>query len=90
MGPICFFRKDASNDMQYDLLGSARDLDLWSNFEIDLFRATCSYFDAFRREEHDAAKIMCLAFLVQKLFAKKQFLQKSAILTFLDLYSLIC
>ena len=49
------------------------DLDLRSNFEIDVFRSTCRYFDAFRREEHDAAKILALAFLVQKLFAKNRF-----------------
>ena len=73
MVPICFFRRDASNDIQYDLLGStvtSGDIDLRSDFEIDLFRSTCTYFDAFRREEHDAAKIMSLALLVQKVFAK--------------------
>ena len=48
-----------------------------------------TYFDVFRREEHDAVNIMSPAFLVQILFAKKRFLQKSAILTFLDLYSRI-
>ena len=51
---------------------TSRDLDLRSNFEIDLFRSTCSYFDAFRREENDAGKIRYLAFLVQKLFAWKK------------------
>ena len=73
MGPICFFCKDASIDMQHDLLGSTRDLDLMPNFEIGLFRSTCTYFDAFRRQEHDAAKIMSLAFLVQKLYTKNRF-----------------
>ena len=83
MVPICFFRRDASNDIQYDLLGStvtSGDIDLRSDFEIDLFRSTCTYFEAFRREEYDASKNMSLAFLVQTLLAKK-----SAILTFLDL-----
>ena len=37
---------------------TSRDIDMSSNFEIGLFRSTCTYFDAFRREEHDAAKIM--------------------------------
>ena len=68
---------------------SSSDLDMMPNFEIDLFRSTCAYFDAFRREEHDAAKTTSLAFLIQKLFAKKTFLQKKNILTFIDLYSLI-
>ena len=64
------------------------DLDPRSNSDIDLLRSTCMYiFDAFRLEEHDAAKVMSLALLVQKLLAETVF-AKSAILTFLDLYSL--
>ena len=35
---------------------TSHDLDLRSNFEIDLFRSTGTYFDAFRREERDAAR----------------------------------
>ena len=60
-----------------------RDLDLGPNFEIDLFRSTCAYFDALRREEYDAAKIMPLAFLVQKLFAKNRCCKKAPFLPFL-------
>ena len=37
---------------------TSRDLELRSNSDIDFLRSACTYFDAFRREEHDAAKIM--------------------------------
>ena len=67
----------------------SRDLHLRSNFEMSLFRPTCTYFDAFLRKEHDAAKIMSLAFFGSKFIREKTFLQKSVILTFLDLNSLI-
>ena len=49
---------------------TSRDLDLRSNTDIDLSRSICIYFDSSRRQEHDAAKIMSLAFLVQKQFVK--------------------
>ena len=66
MVPMCFFRTDASTDIQYDLLGStraSRDLDLRSKFEIDLLTSIYTYFDAFRRQEHFADKVMSLALL---------------------------
>ena len=56
---------------------TSRDLDLRPNSDIDLLRPKCAYFDASWRQEHDAAKIMSLAFLVQKLFAKKTFFKKT-------------
>ena len=56
---------------------TSRDLDLRSSSDIDLLRSTRTYFDAFRREEQDAAKIMSLAFLVLKLFAKNRFCKKA-------------
>ena len=59
------------------------DLDLRPNSDIDLLRSICIYFDACRREEHNAAKIMSLAFLVEKLFVKDHFRKKK--LSF-DLY----
>ena len=43
------------------------DVKFWNG----LFRSLCTYFDAFRREQYDAAKIMSLAFLVQKLFVNR-------------------
>ena len=64
------------------------DLDLSSKSDIDLLRLTCTCFDAFRREEYDAAKIVFLASLIQKLFVKKHLSKKSVILIFIDLYSL--
>ena len=33
--------------MQYDLLGSPRDLDLRSNFDLDLSRSCYTFFDAY-------------------------------------------
>ena len=57
--------------MQHDLLhGSLRDLDLRSNFKIDLPRSKGTYFDASRREEHDGAIRNPLSFINQKLIAK--------------------
>ena len=32
LAPLCLSRRDASTDMQHNILGSSRDLDLWSNF----------------------------------------------------------
>ena len=52
-------------------------LDLRSNSYIDLLRSICTYLDESRREEHDAAKSMSLASLVQRLFAKKTIVQKA-------------
>ena len=76
MDPMCFFCKDASNDMQYDLLGSIRDLTSpWRKVKFWNwpFRSTRSYFDTFRREERDAAKIMSPAFLVNFFFRENPF-----------------
>ena len=53
------------------------DIDLRRNSDIDLLRSICTYFDASRREEYDAAKISSLAFLLQNLFAKKNVFAKS-------------
>ena len=36
---LCFSHQDASIHMQYDLLGSPHDLDLMSNFDLDLSRS---------------------------------------------------
>ena len=58
------------NMTYFDLFGSPRDLDLRSNFPLDLSRSTCICFDASRREKHDGVKIIPLSFFVQKLFAK--------------------
>ena len=70
MVSLCLSCQDASTDMQHDLSGSSRDLDLRSKFEIDLTRSTCTCFDASRREKHDGIKTIAVSLLVQKLFAK--------------------
>ena len=88
MFPTCFDRKNASDDIQYYLLAqrvTLRVLDLSSKFDIAILRSTYTHFDASRREEQYAAKIMSLAYIVQKLFEKNIFFQKLVIFTFLDL-----
>ena len=79
----CFSRRDASTDMQHDLSSSRHDLDLKSNFDLDLSRSTCICFDAPWQEEHDSVRIIPLAFLVQKLFAINDFCQKRLFWPFL-------
>ena len=71
---------------------SPHHLDLRSNFVLNFFEGHyyCIYFDALRRVKHHDVQIMSLAFLVQKLFRKKNIFPKVAILTSLDLYCLIC
>ena len=49
--PLCFSHQDASSHMQHDLLGSPRDLDLRSNFNLDLSRSQCTWFDVSWRDE---------------------------------------
>ena len=56
-----------------------------SKSDIDLLRSTCIGVNAFHRDEHDAAKIMFLAFLFQKLVVQNYF-SKSVIFTIIDLY----
>ena len=48
--------------MQHDLL---RDLDLRSNFHVDLFRATYRSFDASRQDNRDAGKTSVMQALSQ-------------------------
>ena len=74
--------QDASTDMQHDLFTSACDLDLRLNIELDLSKSPCICFDAPCRKEHDGARVMPLAFLVRKLFAKT-FCPKQLFLLFL-------
>ena len=56
---------------------TSRGLDLRSNSDIELLRSECTYFDASRRQERDAAKILSLDFLVQKLFVKDHLCKKA-------------
>ena len=48
-----------------------------------LLRSICIYLDASRQGQHDAAKIMSLASLVQKLFVKNHFRKKALFWPFL-------
>ena len=52
-------RQYASTDMQ---LGSRRDLDLRSNFDLDFSRSCYICFDASWRGKHDGVKIIALSF----------------------------
>ena len=61
---MCSAQQYESNDMQHD---SFRDLDLRSNFQVDLFRSTYESFDAFRRDKRDAGKISAIQVGSQKL-----------------------
>ena len=87
--PMCFFRRDASTDMQHDLSGLPRDL-TWPWHEVKFwyyfFRSTCIYFDASRRDEHDGIRTILLSQF--KSCSRKRLFVKSVFFTFLDLCSL--
>ena len=76
MVPNDLSRRDASVDMQHDLIGSWPDLDLRSNFDLDLSRSSGICFESSWREKHDGVKIISVSLLVQKLFTKNDFRQK--------------
>ena len=73
---LCFSHQDASIHTQYDLLGSPRDLDLRSNFDLDLSRSCYTCLDASWRGKHDGVKIIALSFQTRKLSPKKLFRSK--------------
>ena len=76
MVSLCSSRHNASNVMQLTYLGllrSTRDLDLRSNFELDLLRSISMCFDASQREKHDGAIADSPSFLLRKLFVKSCF-----------------
>ena len=54
---------------------TSRDPDLRSNFDLEVSRLKCIYFDMSWQEEHDSVRIISLAFLVQKVFAKTIFVK---------------
>ena len=47
MVSLCLSHQYASTDMQHDLFGSKRDLDLRSNIDLDLSRSCYTCFDAY-------------------------------------------
>ena len=78
---LCLYCHDASIDMQHDLFESAFDLRRpWPEVKYwpDLLRLPRIWFNAPWREEHADIRIKPLAFLVQKLFAKKRCWQKNS------------
>ena len=60
---LCLSRRDASNDISYNLFESGHDLDLRSNFKFDLFRSNYISFDASQRDTHDGVQIISLPYL---------------------------
>ena len=73
---MCLSRQYASTDLQ---LGSSRDLDLRSNFDLDFSRSCYTCFDASWWDKHDGVKIIALSFQTQKLSLKKLFRSKNAV-----------
>ena len=67
---LCFSRIDASTHMQYDILGSPRNLDLRSNCDPDPSRSAGICVDAYGREKHDGTKINSLSLKTKKIQAK--------------------
>ena len=85
MVSLCLYCHDASIDVQHDLFGLAVDVRCpWPEVKYlpDLFRSPCIWFHAPWREKHADIRIRPLVFLVQRLFAKKRYRQKTGILGF--------
>ena len=80
--PLCVSRRDTSTDMQHYLRRSTCDLDLRSYIDPDLSRSLCICFYAPCQEEHDGVRVMPLAFLARKLFAKNVFAKKAVFAVF--------
>ena len=55
MASLCLSLQDAFTDMQHELFWSLRDLDLRSNFYLDLSRSNHMSFEASLREKHGDA-----------------------------------
>ena len=77
---LCLARQDASTDMQHGILGSIHDLDLKTNFQLDLLRSSCISFEPPWRGEHDGVKIISLPWVL-KLFGKLHIRKKLMIWT---------
>ena len=56
---------------------TSHDVDLRSNFDINLLMSTCIFFDVSCREEHDGARIMSLAFFSSKVICENPFLHNN-------------
>ena len=82
---MCLSRQYASTYMQF---GSSRDLDLRSNFDLDLSSTFYTCFDASWQGEHDGVKIIALSFSNTEVVIEKLFRSKIPFLTFRDLWRL--
>ena len=82
---LCFALLLICNMTYFDHQVTSHNLDPRSIFGLEFLRSSCIYFDASQRDEHDCVRIMPLAFLGQKQFARKPVLPKMVILTFLGL-----
>ena len=61
-------------DMTYlGHLVTFRVLDWRSNFEVDLLRSKCAWFNSSRRDKHDATTIMAVTFKMKKCIREKLF-----------------
>ena len=63
------------------------DLDLRSNFEVDLSRSKYTWFDLSRCDKHDDITIIDVTFKMKTLFAKNYFAQNN-LFDFGELYRL--
>ena len=81
LAPLSLSRRDASTDMQHDIPGSSRDLDLRSNFQLDLLRSPCMSFEPPWRGEHDSVKIISLPWVHKKLLVTFHIRKKTMIWT---------
>ena len=72
-----FVYQYASTDMQNDLFRSSPDLDLMSNFDLDLSMSNSLSLEATKREKNDGAIADCVSLLVQTLFVKTIFAPNS-------------
>ena len=70
---MCSVHHSTLTHMQHDPTWPLCDLDLRSNFQVDLSRSRCICFDLSWCEKHDDGKIICLAVKMQKLYAKNVF-----------------
>ena len=74
--PMCFSCPYASNDIRNDLFQTYHDLDLRSNFQIDLLRSSYISFEPAWWEKYNGAKILTLASIDKAWWAKAHFLEK--------------
>ena len=65
MASLCLSHQEASTDMQHAQFCSLHDLDLISNFDLDLSRSNHIYFEGSLREKHDDVIADSLSLVIQ-------------------------